>query len=320
MDLPLDIRPGSWLDPPMSEALERLRPCFAEPCVERGRSYFAERRVRLEQLSEHDLFGTVEGTHNYRVAIRREGLVLRAWCECPFVIDRWEPCKHLWAALLTADSAEMLELMLAGRCEFELDSELEGEEEFDGDVDHEDDIDEDEDDDDEIDDADTWRRLASLPQLGHRRTPSWREIVRATPPAIPVSLELCAFIDLRELPNGFGICLGTRRLTAAAPANLEPITGRLADLARFRDPFDRWLLELAAALPSPMPATFCLRLGRYGALEILPELCASGRIFAMASAPAGACRRAGSSRRARSTTSRCSPCPRLPGTRASRGR
>lgn len=339
----------------MSEGPTAVRSSFSASVRARGEDYYYDGRVRLEELDDQGLSGTIRGSRTYRVAIRCDGERLRAWCDCPYVADSAEPCKHLWAALITADAAEALGATLDHheRVELVLDAQVTaaaadddgewlggddensesescGDYEGEGEGEGEDvgawflDEDDDDDDDDEewLDDGGGrgggWRlahsmkaRLAALmvehdvwggsPGRGARpgRRPgragenaSWREVVAtvATPrcagaPRVSRDLELAAFIDLQVLrvAGVLTVHLGMRRCAAAGPGPLEPI-GTRTDPDRFRDPVDRWLLELD---PDLVLDTGGIVLGPHGASVVLHKLCESGRLRVLDSAVPG---------------------------------
>ncbi|MEL7058490.1 MAG: SNF2-related protein [Acidobacteriota bacterium] len=74
---------------------------------DRGRQYFAERRVKIDASDDHGLNATVRGAgRTYEVQIdwfdSEHSGVLTASCQCPgYRAGRL--CKHIWATLLTAD-------------------------------------------------------------------------------------------------------------------------------------------------------------------------------------------------------------------------
>jgi superfamily II DNA or RNA helicase len=51
---------------------------------------------------------TVVGTDIYYVDIDIHDKGVFVCCTCPYYMDEWEPCKHIWATLLTAESKGML--------------------------------------------------------------------------------------------------------------------------------------------------------------------------------------------------------------------
>ena len=78
---------------------------------ERGRDYFASRRVTLVEGDAWHVDATVRGSRSYDVKLSREHDEIEAWCTCPYCEDYFEPCKHIWATLLAAEA----EGYLAGR-------------------------------------------------------------------------------------------------------------------------------------------------------------------------------------------------------------
>lgn len=90
----------------LSEAISRE----FEPTVRnRGVTYFREGRVRRVKVDNDSLSATVEGSDNYKVRIKwkwsqTDGMTFVATrCDCPYAIDNFDCCKHVWAVLLAAD-------------------------------------------------------------------------------------------------------------------------------------------------------------------------------------------------------------------------
>ncbi len=75
----------------------------------RGSSYFWQGRVRLLRGSESEIEASVQGSRAYQVLMRWEEkeTLLRVNCDCPY-FDSAGVCKHLWAAILAADSRRLL--------------------------------------------------------------------------------------------------------------------------------------------------------------------------------------------------------------------
>ena len=45
----------------------------------------------------------VKGSEPYEVLLKLSGSKLAISCTCPYFLDQGQTCKHLWAAILTAD-------------------------------------------------------------------------------------------------------------------------------------------------------------------------------------------------------------------------
>jgi superfamily II DNA or RNA helicase len=79
-----------------------------EPQVrQRGEDYHLERRVRLTEVDPADpgrVLAFVQGSRRYTVQLDFKGREIRYSCSCPYFLNWEEPCKHLWATLLTLDS------------------------------------------------------------------------------------------------------------------------------------------------------------------------------------------------------------------------
>jgi hypothetical protein len=71
---------------------------------ERGRDYFASRRVTLVGGDAWHADATVRGSRLYDVKLSREQDEIEAWCTCPYCEDYFEPCKHIWATLLATEA------------------------------------------------------------------------------------------------------------------------------------------------------------------------------------------------------------------------
>ena len=82
---------------------------FSEAVRSRGQSYFSKGRVTMMSAKPNEVVAKVRGTTKYRVRVRLRGAKLLASCTCPYFSPQGEPCKHLWATLLLADSRGFLQ-------------------------------------------------------------------------------------------------------------------------------------------------------------------------------------------------------------------
>ncbi|MGD0041544.1 MAG: SNF2-related protein, partial [Isosphaeraceae bacterium] len=82
---------------------------FSDAVRSRGQSYFSKGRVSLMTAKPNEVVAKVRGTTKYRVRVRLRGVKLLASCTCPYFSPQGEPCKHLWATLLLADSRGFLQ-------------------------------------------------------------------------------------------------------------------------------------------------------------------------------------------------------------------
>ncbi len=82
---------------------------FSDAVRSRGQSYFVKGRVSLMASRPGEVVARVRGTAKYRVRVRLRGSKLLASCTCPYFSPQGEPCKHLWATLLLADSRNLLQ-------------------------------------------------------------------------------------------------------------------------------------------------------------------------------------------------------------------
>jgi uncharacterized Zn finger protein len=77
---------------------------FSDAVRSRGQSYFVKGRVTLVAARSGEVVARVRGTAKYRVRVRLRGSKLLSSCTCPYFNPQGEPCKHLWATLLLAES------------------------------------------------------------------------------------------------------------------------------------------------------------------------------------------------------------------------
>ncbi|MGP0069319.1 MAG: SNF2-related protein [Isosphaeraceae bacterium] len=82
---------------------------FSDAVRTRGQSYFVKGRVTVMAARTGEVVARVRGTAKYRVRVRLRGSKLLASCSCPYFGPQGEPCKHLWATLLLADSRGLLQ-------------------------------------------------------------------------------------------------------------------------------------------------------------------------------------------------------------------
>src|SRR5256885_14545225 len=84
-----------------------LAPQVSRQCRARGYEYFASGAVRDIHLEDGAIVAGVLGTEAYDVTLAHDGNELRATCTCPFFYDHLEICKHIWAAVLAAESRNL---------------------------------------------------------------------------------------------------------------------------------------------------------------------------------------------------------------------
>jgi superfamily II DNA or RNA helicase len=70
----------------------------------RGQGYYTSGAVRIRRGDDRSVEAAVQGTERYQVTLRRGPKALRVWCTCPYCDEFSEPCKHIWATILTADA------------------------------------------------------------------------------------------------------------------------------------------------------------------------------------------------------------------------
>ncbi|HEU5118810.1 MAG TPA: SWIM zinc finger family protein, partial [Isosphaeraceae bacterium] len=82
---------------------------FADGVRARGQSYFAKGKVAITSARPGEIVvAKVRGTEPYKVKLRMRNGRLHASCTCPFFGPQGEPCKHIWATILAADSEALL--------------------------------------------------------------------------------------------------------------------------------------------------------------------------------------------------------------------
>lgn len=82
---------------------EKFGSHFSETIQSRGRSYFKERRARIEKTGPDSVEASVFGSEEYEVSILFSSEKVEMHCDCPYMDGFLEPCKHLWAVLLELD-------------------------------------------------------------------------------------------------------------------------------------------------------------------------------------------------------------------------
>lgn len=70
----------------------------------RGKTYYRAGRVRIKNSTDDLLEAVVRGTTRYSVTLRIGASSIGAECDCPHA-ETGEPCKHLWASILAAESS-----------------------------------------------------------------------------------------------------------------------------------------------------------------------------------------------------------------------
>jgi SNF2-related domain/Helicase conserved C-terminal domain/SWIM zinc finger len=80
---------------------------FKPKIRDRGHAYFRSHAVEILDHSESHVEALVQGTDDYRVRLSLNRSSLRVACTCPY-FEGGENCKHLWATMLAADSAQHL--------------------------------------------------------------------------------------------------------------------------------------------------------------------------------------------------------------------
>lgn len=77
---------------------------------QRGAEYFRQGRVKKLEVTEAGLSAVVTGSERYRVRLKWEidgdsdVVYVAARCECPYALEHFDQCKHVWAVLLASDT------------------------------------------------------------------------------------------------------------------------------------------------------------------------------------------------------------------------
>ena len=81
----------------------RLAEDFNPTVRNKGRQYYWQGRVRIQEGSGIEVDARVRGTRNYGVNLDWQDGLLSAWCDCAY-FDTGGACKHLWATILAAEA------------------------------------------------------------------------------------------------------------------------------------------------------------------------------------------------------------------------
>ena len=301
---------------PLSRTLARQ---VASTIRARGEAYFFAQAVRTIDTDGGIIHATVRGTDDYDVWLEPSGRRLHVACTCPYFLDHFEVCKHIWATLLAAE-ARSLPLAPRGiapdRLEIDpVDPDGLNEEAPDEDAagadDHErgDDPWADE-------DRSVWTPERALAAAAHKGgAQSWRQLLDAVAPRAPVQLppshqgplagELIYVIDLPGSSASGAVVI--ELMTRDRKANGEwrkprPVRLSLDAIRALPGRTDRELLERLCGADGDTGWATWGALGRelsrvrlHGVLltETLPRLCATGRCLLRREA--GASQRSGAS-------------------------
>ena len=85
-----------------------LAPDVPERTRVKGNRYFRSGAVASIAGFQDQIVAVVHGSRAYNVTITREQEGFIGSCECPYFQDRFDVCKHIWAAVLAADSRGLL--------------------------------------------------------------------------------------------------------------------------------------------------------------------------------------------------------------------
>ena len=246
----------------------------------RGLTYFLSGAVRALTVEQGVIEATVRGAESYAVWIEPDGSRLRASCTCPFFIDRFEICKHIWAVVL-ASEAQSIPLVAPGIAAQDVNLEPLWR--------------------DEYDDADKWPPLVQPParRRPEPEPPEWKQLLDSvstadpSPHALPPRVlpgPLLYVVDAAASVTSGSVVV--ELMTRVRKANGDwgkpkPASVTAADIASQADPNERQLLE---RLLGPRPhmqwagnwagyGPPLSRVALHGAVssDLVPLLCATGR-------------------------------------------
>jgi superfamily II DNA or RNA helicase len=89
--------------------LEDLKVDFEFAIRSRGKEYYLDDAVQIQNSEPGMIKAIVTGGSKYRAELRWEPMGVAYSCTCPHFQDHDKPCKHLWATLLEADHQGILE-------------------------------------------------------------------------------------------------------------------------------------------------------------------------------------------------------------------
>ena len=251
----------------------------------RGASYQAEGRVRIVESDEDSVEALVRGSMIYEVCLRRSEDTLFVQCSCNFFIREFDPCKHIWATILAADVAGLLN-------EEPPPAFIECFEEW---IDTE-----------EVDPLErTWRpsgvrQPAAVPDAAAvKALPEWKRTLRdlrvghfdrpLSEACLPQS-RIDYVIDADFSENGWNLKLQIlyRRPRVADPTSWtkqKPIRLTRTEIARLPNPLDREIVSLLVAGRSEYASMYALTtdfdalyIAATTASAILPQICRTGRL------------------------------------------
>src|SRR6185295_10875557 len=194
---------------------------------------------------------TVRGSQLYDVWLEPAADLLNASCTCPYFIDTYDICKHIWAVILSAE-AQAVPLLSPGvePDEVVLEGLIPDDDDFGRQVEHE----------------RAWkpamrpaaRTAAPAPRLAPQPPPPWRALidtvgatVAATPPlrARLTSGQLLYVVDIAATQTGRALVieLMTRdRKKNGDWGKPKPAKVTVADVAALSDPAEREILQRLA--------------------------------------------------------------------------
>lgn len=262
-----------------------IQPSIRALTRDKGEVYFLEGRVFQAASTATRFDAQVRGTRRYDVHLAIADRRLTVACTCPFFIDRREPCKHIWAAALAADADGTLEVPVGVRFG-RADADEEAGEDPDG-------LDE---------------RPPARP-LGKARNPQppfapWQRFLASVAPQPDAPLPVPALVTGELIyvfnparsrrTDGVLIELMVRvRKKSGEWGQPRPVGLSRADIASLPDDRDRDILYAVAGANSPYgysagfvpgqspgaPLPGVVLLNPTLELDLLPRLCATGRLL-----------------------------------------
>src|SRR5438094_9517686 len=243
----------------------------------KGRAYFLDGAVTRIAGDAWSFEGTVRGSRDDHVTIRRETETFSGSCECPYFEDRFVVCKHIWAAMLEAERRKLL----LGEGDVPRDAVLEASDN--GDV---------------MDPEFRRRPFRHADADGARRHPAWERFLdefsqslteadAARPPARFAAAQLVYVIDRAATLNGTGLALDVQsrqRKKNGDWAKPKPTSVSPSEIAQLPDAVDREIVPLLLGASDPYTTSYLSQYGRAsfrlaGPLvdRVLPLVAQSGR-------------------------------------------
>ncbi|HYR29070.1 MAG TPA: SNF2-related protein, partial [Thermoanaerobaculia bacterium] len=227
--------------------LSRIERGVSSKVRQRAAPYAYGGAVTLEKRSTLDepIVATVLGTSLYSVVLRYDDRALFGSCSCPYFLDRFEICKHIWATLLTC-SAE--KVAFPGRVDDLLPDDQADDDSFEDDGDLQSDgADEDPEDDEELPRGRIIpiRRAWTQPSRWRTQIDTIRHAAEPLGSQEPVPPEITWVLDPEPTGVNLVVDITSRTLkTNGEPGKPQPLRIAYESIPRIASPLDRELLSI----------------------------------------------------------------------------